>query len=73
MRRRWWRRPTLRLNLSRLRKDLIEAMDQATKAKEKVKELSEALKLEKILIAQKDDEIQATLLKTNEGHEKVIA
>ena len=45
------------MNLSRLRKDLIEAMDQATKAKEKVKELSEALKVEKILIAQKDDEI----------------
>ena len=36
--------------MSRLRKDLIEA-------KEKVKELSEALKVEKILIAQKDDEI----------------
>ena len=48
-------------------------MDQATKAKEKVKELSEALKLKKILITQKDDKIQATLLKTDEGHEKVIA
>ena len=48
-------------------------MDQATKAKEKVKELSEALELKKILITQKDDKIQATLLKTDEGHEKVIA
>ena len=29
---------------SRLRKDLIEAMDQSTKAQEKVKQLKEALK-----------------------------
>ena len=42
---------------SKLRKDLIEAMDQATKSKEKVKELSEALKVEKMLITQKDEEI----------------
>ena len=39
---------------SRLRKDLIEAMDQSTKAKEKVKELKEALKIEKKLVIQKD-------------------
>jgi len=42
---------------SKLRKDLIEAMDQTTKSKEKVKELSEALKVEKMLITQKDEEI----------------
>ena len=35
---------------SRLRKDLIVAMDQATKAKEKVKELKDALKVEKKLV-----------------------
>ena len=35
---------------SKLRKDLIKAMDQATKAKEKVKELKVALKVEKMLI-----------------------
>ena len=34
----------------KLRKDLIKAMDQATKAKEKVKELKDALKVEKMLI-----------------------
>ena len=38
---------------SRLRKDLIEAMDQSTKDKEKVKELKEALKVVKKLIIQK--------------------
>ena len=34
----------------KLRKDLIEAMDQVTKAKEKVKELRVALKVEKMLV-----------------------
>ena len=38
---------------SRLRKDPIEAMDQSTKDKEKVKELKEALKVVKKLIIQK--------------------
>ncbi|KAL0001439.1 hypothetical protein SO802_015220 [Lithocarpus litseifolius] len=57
---------------SRLQKDLIEAMDEATKAKGKVKELNEALKVEKLLVAQKDDEIQAALLQTDEECEKAI-
>ena len=57
---------------SRLRKDLIEVMDQVTKAMEKVKELKDALKVEKKLVIQKDEEVQAALLKTNEEHEKVI-
>ena len=47
---------------SRLRKDLIEAMDQSTMAKEKVKELKEALKVEKKLVISKDEEVQATFL-----------
>ena len=34
----------------KLRKDLIKAMDQATKANEKVKELKDALKVEKMLV-----------------------
>ena len=48
-------------------------MDQSTKAKEKVKELKEALKLEKKLIIQKDEEVQTTLLRMDEEREKVIA
>nr|POE81754.1 hypothetical protein CFP56_19954 [Quercus suber] len=35
---------------SKLRKDLIEAMDEVNRAKEKIKELNEALKVEKMLI-----------------------
>lgn len=57
---------------SRLGKDLTEAMDQATKAKEKVKELKDVLKVEKMLVVQKDKEIQVVLLKTDEECEKVI-
>ena len=38
---------------SRLRKDLIEAMNQVTKAKEKLKEHKDALKVEKKLVIQK--------------------
>ena len=58
---------------SKLRKDLIEAMDQVTKAKEKVKEIKDVLKVEKKLVIQKDKEVQVALLKTDEEREKVIA
>ena len=58
---------------SQLRKDLIEAMDQVTKAKEKVKELKDALKVEKKFVIQKDEEVQTVLLKTDEECEKVIS
>ena len=36
---------------SRLRKDLVEPMDQAVKSKEKANELKKALKVEKKLVA----------------------
>ena len=58
---------------SKLRKDLMEAMDQSTKTKEKVKKLKEALKVEKKLVIQKDEEVQVVLLRTDEEREKVIA
>ena len=48
-------------------------MDQSPKAKEKVKELKAALKIEKKIVIQKDEEVQAALLRTDEEHEKVIA
>ena len=57
---------------SRLRKDLIEAMNQVTKAKEKLKEHKDALKVEKKLVIQKDEEVQGAFLKTEEECEKVI-
>lgn len=42
------------------------------KAREKIKELSEALRMEKMLVIQKDEEIQAALLKIDTELEKVI-
>ena len=56
----------------KLRKDLIKAMDQAMKAKENVKELKDTLKVEKKLVIQKDEEVQAALLKTDKERVKVI-
>nr|POE82781.1 hypothetical protein CFP56_19693 [Quercus suber] len=64
---------SIKAESSKLRKDLIKAMDQSTRAKEKVKELKEVLKVEKKLVIQKDEEIQAAFLKKDEEHEKVIA
>lgn len=49
----------------KLRNDLIVAMDEMNRANEKIKELNEALRMEKMLVIQKDEEIQHTLLKTN--------
>ncbi|KAL0002005.1 hypothetical protein SO802_015786 [Lithocarpus litseifolius] len=57
---------------SKLRKYLIEVMNEANNAKAKVKELNEELKVEKMLVAQKDEEIYTALLKTNSEHEKII-
>lgn len=49
----------------KLRNDLIVAMDEMNRANEKIKELNEALRMEKMLVIQKDEEIQHTLLKTS--------
>lgn len=57
---------------SRLRKDLVEAMDQAMKSKEKADELKKALKVKKKLVAQKDDELQVALLRTTEARDGAI-
>ena len=38
-----------------------------------MKKLKEALKVEKKLVIQKDEEVQAVLLRTDEEREKVIA
>ena len=57
---------------SKLRKDLIVAMNEQNDTNEKIKELTEALHVEKALIIQKDKEIQVALLKTDAKREKVI-
>ena len=45
-------------------------MDQVTKAKEKVKELKDALKVEKKFVIQKDEGVQTAFLKTDKERER---
>ena len=47
-------------------------MDEVNRAKEKIKELNEALKVEKLLVVQKDEEVQVALLRTSAEQEKVV-
>nr|POE96127.1 hypothetical protein CFP56_74744 [Quercus suber] len=55
-----------------LRKDLIEAMGEANDAKAKLKEVSDELRIEKMLVIQKDEKIQSAMLKLNSECEKAI-
>ena len=45
-------------------------MNQAVKSKEKENELKKALKVEKKLVAQKDDELQAVFLQTAKARDR---
>ena len=56
----------------KLRKDMIVAMDEMNKVNEKIRELIEALHVEKVLVVQKDEEIQVALLRTNVEKDKVV-
>lgn len=58
---------------SKLRKDLIEAMGEANNAKTKLKEVFDEQRTGKMLVIQKDEEIQSAMLKLNSEHEKVVA
>ena len=47
-------------------------MNERNDANQKIKELTEAPRVENALVVQKDEEIQAALLKTNEERDKTI-
>ena len=57
---------------SKLKKDLIVAMDEMNKADEKIRELTKALRVKKALVIQNDGEIQAALLRTDVERDKVV-
>ena len=57
---------------SKLKKDLIVAMDEMNKANEKIRELTKALRVKKALVIQNDGEIQAALLRTDVERDKVV-
>lgn len=63
---------SVEVECSQLKKDLIVAMNERTDTNQKVKEFTEALRMEKALIVQKDEEIQVALLKTNDERDKII-
>ena len=63
---------SVKVECSKLKKDFIAVINERNDANHKIKELTEALRVEKALVVQKDEEIQATLLKTNEERDKII-
>ena len=63
---------SVEVECSQLKKDLIVAINERTDTNQKVKEFTEALRMEKALIVQKDEEIQVALLKTNDERDKII-
>ena len=67
-----WNLESVEAESSKLRKDLIVAMDEMNKANEKIRELTEALRVEKALVVQKDEEIQAALPRTDAKKDKVV-
>ena len=63
---------SMEVECSQLKKDLIAVMNERNDANQKIKEFTEALRVEKALVVQKDEEIQATLLKIYEVRDKII-
>ena len=63
---------SVEVECSQLKKDLIAVMNEKNDTNKKIKELTEALRIQKALVVQKDEEIQAALLKTDEERDKVV-
>ena len=63
---------SVEVECSKLKKDLIAIMNERNDANQKIEELTEALRVEKSLVIQKDKEIQVALLKTDEERDKII-
>ena len=63
---------SMKVECSQLKKDLIAVMNERNEVNQKIKELTEALHVEKALVVQKDEEIHAALLKTDEERDKVV-
>ena len=63
---------SMEVECSQLKKDLIAIMNERNEANQKIKEITKDLHVEKALVIQKDEEIQATLLKIDEERDKVV-
>ena len=58
---------------SRLRQDLIRAMDQASEAKAKLKDIFDQLRTKRMLVIKKDKEIQLVKQKVSNECENIVA
>ena len=64
---------SMEVECSQLKKDLIAVMNERNEANQKKKKkLTKDLHVEKALVVQKDEEIQAILLKIDEERDKVV-
>lgn len=63
---------SIEVECSKLRKDLIVTMNETNNTNEKIRELIEALHVEKVLVVQKDEEIQEALMRTDAEKDKVV-
>ena len=63
---------SVKVECSKLRKDLIATKNETNDAKHKIRQLTEALHVEKVLVVQKDEKIQVALLRTNTERDKVV-
>ena len=63
---------SVEVECSQLKKDLIAVMNERNDVNQRIKELTEALRVEKALVVQKEKEIQATLLKIDDKRDKII-
>ena len=58
---------------SQLKKELIKVMDQANDAKAKLKEVTDQLRMDRMLVVQKDKEIAFMKMNISEECEKAVA
>ena len=63
---------SVKVECSKLRKDLIATKNETNDANQKIRELTEALHVEKVLVVQKDEKIQVALLRTDTERDKVV-
>ena len=63
---------SMEVECSQLKKDLIVVMNGRNEVNQKIKEFTKALRGQKALVIQKDEEFHAALLKTDEERDKIV-
>ena len=63
---------SMEVECSQLKKDLIFVMNGRNEANQKIKEFTKALRGQKALVIQKDEDFHDALLKTDEKRDKIV-